>query len=229
MIEWISHWLQGIILVVLLATFVDLLLPSSNMQKYSKIVLGLIVILSIITPIFEVFSKDFSFESITRSLENNLDTDANVPVMEMKNDDESVNQEYQKKMIEQVEISMEQHLTSILESRFQVMVQDVSLQAEIKNSQDWQIQHVQVIICEKDNSQQEQRNNEVKEIEKVEMVSINTEQKGTSQPSQKYEVNESPESQKLKSEIVQVIQEQWGIEKEKITVQIETNKGGYDE
>jgi len=53
-VDLISAWLKGIILIILFATFMDLLLPSSSMQKYVKLVIGLIIIVTMLTPLLVI-------------------------------------------------------------------------------------------------------------------------------------------------------------------------------
>jgi len=217
MIEWISHWLQNIILVVLLATFVDLLLPTKNLQKYAKMVLGLIVILSIIAPIFSLFSNGISFEKVVEQWNKQNQSIADVPVMETTNQNqEQINQQYQKKLIEQVEATMKQHLTSLLENRFSITVQSVLLDAKVDEQQNWEIQHVQVNIKEGISENPIKKGTEIKEIENIKTVFINTDATGGNK--QKEQRNINPQ---LTKEIVQVIQEQWGLNEEQITVKIE--------
>ncbi|SFI57989.1 stage III sporulation protein AF [Paenibacillus sp. UNC496MF] len=60
MLTWLAVWLQQIIAVVLLAGFIDLLLPNKGMQRYVRLVAGLIVLLTILTPIIRVLQGDFS-------------------------------------------------------------------------------------------------------------------------------------------------------------------------
>ena len=57
--EFIKEWITNIILFVLLATVIDMLLPNSNLQKYTKMVTGLLLIAVILTPIFKLISNDF--------------------------------------------------------------------------------------------------------------------------------------------------------------------------
>jgi stage III sporulation protein AF len=56
---FLSEWITNIILFILLATVIDMLLPNSNLQKYTKIVTGLLLIAIILTPVLKLFSKDF--------------------------------------------------------------------------------------------------------------------------------------------------------------------------
>lgn len=57
--EFLKEWVTNIILFILLATVIDMLLPNSSMQKYTKMVTGLLLIAIILTPIFKLISKDF--------------------------------------------------------------------------------------------------------------------------------------------------------------------------
>ncbi|MGN7402225.1 stage III sporulation protein AF [Cytobacillus praedii] len=57
--DFIKEWITNIILFVLLATVIDMLLPNSNLQKYIKMVTGLLLIAIILTPILKLVSNDF--------------------------------------------------------------------------------------------------------------------------------------------------------------------------
>lgn len=65
--EWLSLWLKNIILLVLLAAFLDLILPNTQLQKYVKVVMGLMILLTILTPVFSLFQ--FSPEELADRLE----------------------------------------------------------------------------------------------------------------------------------------------------------------
>ncbi|UFJ42919.1 stage III sporulation protein AF [Brevibacillus humidisoli] len=53
--EWFTLWLKKIILLVLLAAFLDLILPNTSLQRYVKMVMGLIILLTIMSPVFTLF------------------------------------------------------------------------------------------------------------------------------------------------------------------------------
>jgi stage III sporulation protein AF len=54
--EWVNAWTKKIILLVLLAAFLDLVLPNTNLQRYVKMVMGLILLLTILSPVFAIFN-----------------------------------------------------------------------------------------------------------------------------------------------------------------------------
>ncbi|MEA3320715.1 MAG: stage III sporulation protein AF [Bacillota bacterium] len=56
--SYLTEWITSIILFILLATVVEMLLPNSSMQKYTKLVIGLLLIVVILTPILKLLSTD---------------------------------------------------------------------------------------------------------------------------------------------------------------------------
>lgn len=57
--EFLKEWITNIIIFILLATVLDMLLPNSSFQKYTKIVTGLILIAIILSPVLKLFTSDF--------------------------------------------------------------------------------------------------------------------------------------------------------------------------
>ncbi|MDQ6421053.1 stage III sporulation protein AF [Paenibacillus sp. LHD-117] len=58
MIAWLSDWLRDIIAVILLAVLVELLLPNKAMQRYARLVVGLFILLTILSPVLRLFQED---------------------------------------------------------------------------------------------------------------------------------------------------------------------------
>lgn len=71
--EFLADWITNIILFILLATVIEMLLPNSSMQKYVKMVVGLLLIVIILTPLFQLLTQDFeqTFASLRVSPQNN--------------------------------------------------------------------------------------------------------------------------------------------------------------
>ena len=51
MISWISSWAQGIIMAVIIGSIIEMILPEGNSKKYVKIVIGVYVLFTIISPV----------------------------------------------------------------------------------------------------------------------------------------------------------------------------------
>lgn len=55
-INWISSWAGGIIIAVVIGTIIEMLLPEGNSKKYIKVVIGIYVLFTIISPIITKFT-----------------------------------------------------------------------------------------------------------------------------------------------------------------------------
>ena len=51
MISWFSSWAKGIILAVVIVTILEMILPEGKNKKYIKIVMGVYIMFSIVSPI----------------------------------------------------------------------------------------------------------------------------------------------------------------------------------
>lgn len=69
MMEWLSDWLKQVILIILLAAFVDLLLPNQAMQRYVKTVVSLFILMTLLTPVFELFQRGWDAEKLLAEAE----------------------------------------------------------------------------------------------------------------------------------------------------------------
>lgn len=59
---WLGGWLRELILVVLMAAFVEMLLPSKSMERYARLVLSLLVLLTMLSPIVSLLKGDAAKE-----------------------------------------------------------------------------------------------------------------------------------------------------------------------
>ncbi|WP_413379797.1 stage III sporulation protein AF [Alkalihalobacillus sp. 1P02AB] len=57
--SFIIEWLTNIILLILLATILELILPKNALQKYVKMVVGLLLLIVLLQPLFSIFTQDF--------------------------------------------------------------------------------------------------------------------------------------------------------------------------
>ncbi|MFW5433092.1 stage III sporulation protein AF [Paenibacillus apiarius] len=60
--SWLGQWLKEIIMIILLATFIDLLLPNRTMQRYVKLMLSLIILLTLLSPVLKLFDAKVTDE-----------------------------------------------------------------------------------------------------------------------------------------------------------------------
>ena len=51
MVSWFSKWAQGIIIAVVIATLIELILPNGSSKKYVKVIIGIYILFTIISPV----------------------------------------------------------------------------------------------------------------------------------------------------------------------------------
>ena len=57
MIDWISNWAGTIIVSVIIATIIEMILPGGSSKKYIKVVIGIYILFTIISPVVTKFTK----------------------------------------------------------------------------------------------------------------------------------------------------------------------------
>lgn len=61
--EWMTTWAQGIIVAVIITTIIELILPEGNHKKYIKMVMGVYILFTIVSPIItKITNQDFEFD-----------------------------------------------------------------------------------------------------------------------------------------------------------------------
>ncbi|WP_108670836.1 stage III sporulation protein AF [Peribacillus acanthi] len=125
--DFLTNWITNIILFVLLATVIDMLLPSSSFQKYAKMVIGLLLIAIIITPIFQLLSSDFE-----QILEITMDEQNKAKNSLIENSTEFKKKEIQAQMdayiLEQMAVQLRTGVEEELMDEFKMQIKSVELQ-----------------------------------------------------------------------------------------------------
>jgi stage III sporulation protein AF len=203
--QFLTEWITNIILFVLLATIIEMLIPNSSMQKYVKMVTGLLLIVIILTPLLNLFKKDFDqlFSSLALTpilQEKNIEN-----VIEMKKKEIQASQRAY--ILEQMAVQLKNEVEEELMQQygFQVESVHVSINDEYKNEFNAEdIDSIEVILSKKENSSNS--------IPAVKPISIDT-----SKPINHHQGRETNTSK----EINRFLANKWGIDGGKIAVIVE--------
>ncbi|MBC5637175.1 stage III sporulation protein AF [Ornithinibacillus sp. BX22] len=79
--DFLINWVAQIIVFILLATIIDLLVPTGGMKKYIKFVIGLVLILIFLQPIFYLFKVDIK-EAVEQSFSTLINETSSDPKVE---------------------------------------------------------------------------------------------------------------------------------------------------
>lgn len=75
--EWMSGWIQGIIIAVIISTIIEMILPEGTSKKYIKVVIGVYILFSIVSPVIsKVTGKELRVSDIL-NLENYIEKSKN--------------------------------------------------------------------------------------------------------------------------------------------------------
>lgn len=225
MIEAISLWLQKIILLVLLATVLDMLLPNSSIQRYVKFVMSLLILLSMISPIIVLFQKDLSAEKIALRIMNYGDSSSEKGWTQLKQYSEKLVRENDEEAGRFVKGQLESLIQAKVEEQYGVKVQSVHvvIDQELNKEQSYPvISSVQLILDKDIQDTGRGAGGASSQIQPVEPVTINVSGESSSKTSDAYSSPELTVSErKLLSEIANDISQTWGIERSQIIAQVE--------
>ena len=171
MIEFFNSWIQGIIVAVIIATIIEMLLPKGNNKKYIRVVIGIYIVFTIISPVIQnFFQKEWkvSLEDFWEELEG----ESTKTYTDLEDSNQKNIQEIYKK-------NLEKDMQAKIEKQGYI-VQNIDIQLS-KNEEEYEIMQVE-ITARKDkirltNSKQE---NKIY-INKVEKIEISLEEDETQQ------------------------------------------------
>lgn len=165
--SFLAGWVSNIIIFVLLATVIDMLLPNSALQKYAKMVIGLLLIAIIITPILGLFNKDFDdiLNAATSEFEDQKKKDlGNLTEMKKKEIQATQGAYILKQMAVDLQAEVEEELMADYNMRIS------SIDVGVKNEEEPGVDDLQNITI----SLEKAEGKENSEIEAVAKVDINT-------------------------------------------------------
>ncbi|WP_061809674.1 stage III sporulation protein AF [Rossellomorea vietnamensis] len=207
--SFLTDWITNIIIFVLLATVIDMLLPSSNMQKYAKIVTGLLLITIILTPLFKLMSTDFD------EVMNSIDLNGPSQNKSMENEIEMKKKEIQASqrayILEQMAVQMKQEAEKEMMDEQGKVIEKVTIQADdVENLPD-SITGVKVIVKEKES----EKDSTIEAVQNVEIDTGSETRKKTSDEDT--------------SQLATLLAEQWNLTQDKIIITVEGGTGEGNE
>ena len=202
----LTSWVTNIIVFILFAIILDMLLPSSTMQKYTKLVVGLLLIAVFITPILSIFNKNFTSDIQERILESSSWRNPKLEnsVESKKREIEETQQAY---ILEHMAVQLKNEAEKELMDQSNYAIQDINISLLDKSGEMnvENIETIQVIVAES----QESSSEIVQPVEKIEI---------------EIDKNQSDVSDTPSSELSTILSTVWGIDPSKIVIGL--NEGG---
>lgn len=206
MINFLSSWVKNLSLALIVISILEMILPNNKTKKYIRMVMGLYVLFSIISP----FVKNKNLVNF-----KNIDVDSYISKTEEKsNDKQGINQQSMDKRLNEIYVQeLENDVTNKIKEKGYI-VNQCNVDAYIsENGEKNQIKKIILNISKNESKENEQEDNNalenkvVTEIQKIQKIRINT----------KTEQNDTnKEKENISTNDIQIIQkfliEEYGVD-----------------
>ncbi|MDU5080025.1 stage III sporulation protein AF [uncultured Tissierella sp.] len=141
-ISFVSTWLKDIVVLFILISIAELIMPKGNMKKYINMVIGLLIIFTIISPFAKLLKLNFNFEQsvFNYSKPNIFDNE--------QNNELYTQQEKQIEKIYKEKISKE--ITGLIEEKTNYRVVDIVVGIIDKEENYGEIDYLNILVGEKE-------------------------------------------------------------------------------
>lgn len=208
MMDWLGGWVNQIIILVLVATFIHLLLPNNALERYVKLVMGLLIILAILSPLFQFLKKDINLSELAFAPGGSMQTME--PIEQINGASKQLQQQQYQLIEQQTERAIEQTIKLQVAQKFGVEVMQAKVMTQGDSAQATQIKQVQVVVQEGASSSDDSTD----PIQPVQPVEIHV---GDSQP---VLAQPTATNQELTNHIMTYIEQMWSLSPEQVHVQL---------
>ena len=164
--EWVSGWIQGIIIAVIISTIIEMILPEGNSKKYIKVVIGVYILFSIVSPVIsKLTGSDFRVSDIF-DLDEYIETSKNSSSL-------------QNQLAEQNESQIKEIYLSSLKSDISEKIENKgytvnSMEIEVENDEQYTLKKIglQISKTSTDTSANVETNNTNQTVEIVDEIKI---------------------------------------------------------
>jgi stage III sporulation protein AF len=124
----LTEWVTNIIVLILLAGVIELLMPGNQFRSYIKMVIGLLILLAMLTPVFKLLNTDFD------QVFKQMDLPALAKDNEIKNSIDSNKSEIQGTqrayILKQMAVPLKEQVQEELKKTYGVVIVDLQIQTD---------------------------------------------------------------------------------------------------
>lgn len=234
MIAWIREWLTQVILIILLASFSELLLPSQAMQRYVRVVVSLFLLLTLLTPVFELFTRQWDAEQVlaeaqTAGLKNartgvpDKAQPVLAPLAAVLEDAEKLKSEQAKEAKRLAEEKLGQEMKAGLVRSTGIQARELAVTLEMDKTGSPVIGSVRVVLSHKEESPPPEAGEKSKvkpvAVEAVKPVTVSMDRAaGVQSPSPKSGAEGTAEANEARARCVGYMEKEWQVPRERLAV-----------
>ncbi|MCB5558466.1 stage III sporulation protein AF [Anaerosalibacter bizertensis] len=204
--SFLKSWVIDIVTMVIFISFLEIVLPNSNMKRFIDMIVGFLIIVVIITPFIKIISKDIDIEKNFLLNSNKLNTEIKNNYSEEK---EEVLALQEKQIIESYKKGIERKIGNLIKEKtnYEVKNIDMEINKDLEDKNYGEIKELNIVLREKiDKNSENEKSIKIENIEEV-WIKKNKENKSN----EKFE-----ESDKIKK----IISKEYGLSEEKISASL---------
>lgn len=180
MIDFLSSWTKGIALSVVVVSILEMLLPNNKSKKYIRMVMGIFIIFSIISPLVEN-KKYFDIDNYNFEQYMEVETESK-DIVDQTSMDKRIQELYEEELVKDITKKVE-------EKGYKVNSCDVKLSIS-ENKEDTKIDKIKLNVEKSDNQTKENEDTSIEnkitiEIQKIKPVNTNMNENETQQKAEK--------------------------------------------
>ena len=196
MIKFLSSWAQGIIVAVIIAALIELILPNGSSKKYVKVVIGMYILFTIVSPIIKKIGG--------RDADLNKILDVEKYEQQLAKSDNAISQKFEDNNSRNIKDIYVSNLKADISEKLKEKGYKVATSIiEVKDDENYTIEKITLEVIK--NDQKTEKNNE---------IVINTIEIGSTEKMK----NEKQLTDDEKSEVETYISQTYGIEKKNINI-----------
>ncbi len=157
--EFITSWVQGIIIAVIIGTIIEMLLPNGNSKKYIKVVIGVYIVFNIVSPIISKFTgSEFKLDSVIDI--NKYEDKISSYEIDTKNLENTNSSNIKEVYI----LNLKKDIKAKIEDKGYIVN---TIQIEIEDNDEYKVKNINMTISKRNSKKEEIGEKKVNEIEKV--------------------------------------------------------------
>ena len=128
MLDFLHVWVTNIAVIIIFTSFLEILLPNSDMKRYIKVIIGLLVLLVIVKPFVILSEIDISFKKDIIETSDFIDVDP------LKKDSENISKYQSEKALEIYESNIKQQIRRIISTNKDIAQNILNIDLDIENN-----------------------------------------------------------------------------------------------
>lgn len=156
-ISFISTWLKDIVILFVIISIAELIMPKGNMKKYINMVIGLLIIFTIISPFAKLLKLNFNFEQTVFNYSK-----PNI-IRDIEENQLYIQQEKQIEKIYKEKISKE--ITELIQEKTDYIVVDINIEIKTGKETYGEIDYLDISIGQENNDRGKIHIGKVKPVE----------------------------------------------------------------